>query len=262
MTLERSPRLLAVALIALIIVLFNFHYFPVDRGEKTKQVQDGSQKDADRLMPTATTMARKEMANTGPGFAQAYIQPTPTIFPKPTHTPRVGIYSPEFQRFIEKVADGQDDMIRGVYVSGMLALPVIQQPEGEWAFVSEEQGVVTEFQSAAKNKVIGLLAHNFLSGALFLKLKEGTEVRIVYGNKTVKYYVIEGIFRYQKLTPNNPQSDLIDLSTGDKVTTEAVFNRYYRGKDHVTFQTCLEASGLSNWGLVFTVAVPEEGYEQ
>ncbi len=255
----RSLKLLTATLIALTLVLFNFHSILIVEGEITKQVADSSQNLVKALLPTAA--ARKVMADTGPGMAQAYFQPTPTLFPTPTLASRVSIYSPDFQRFINKVANGQKGVIRGVYVSGVFALPVIQQPEGEWAFVSEELGVVTEFQSAARNGVTGLLAHNFLSGALFDKLKQGKEVRIVFGNKEIKYYIIDGIYRYQKLNPNSSQSDLIDLSTGKKLTTEEVFNRFYRGKDHVTFQTCLEADGLSNWGLVFSVAIPAEEYK-
>ncbi len=256
----RSPKLLAVTMIALILALFNFHSIRVEEGESTKQVDVGSRNAIKPLLPAVTTAARKIMANTGPGIAQAYVQPTPTLFSPPTAAPRERVYSPEFQRFIDKVANGEEGVIRGVYVPGIFALPVIRQPEGEWAFVSDELGVVTEFQSAAKNGVTGLLAHNFLSGALYNQLRVGVEVRLVYGNKAVKYYVVEGIYRFQKLTPNSSQSDLFDLSTRRRVTTEEVFNRFYRGKDHVTFQTCLESEGLSNWGLVFTVAIPAEEY--
>jgi hypothetical protein len=143
-------------------------------------------------------------------------------------------------------------------VAGIFALPVVQQPEGEWSFVSQEHGIVTEFQSAARNGVTGLLAHNYLAGALFYKLKVGNEVRVVYGDREIKRYRVAGIYRYQKFTPSSPQSELVNLDTNERVTTEDVFNRFYRGEHKVIFQTCLESQGLSNWGLAFTVAVPIE----
>jgi hypothetical protein len=186
----------------------------------------------------------------------------PILYAWPTATSRSAAYSLAFQQFIDKVADGSRGVVRGVFVVDTLALLVIQQPEGKWSYVSEELGVVTEFQSAARNGVLGLLAHNYLSGDLFYDIKLGQEVRIVHGDKTVDFYQVDGIYQFQKLTPSSSQSELIDLQTGEKVTTEQVFSRFYRGKHHVTFQTCLEADGLSNWGLTFIVAIPLGGFAE
>ncbi len=254
----RLPILLVAALIAVTSVLFNDQSNRAKVKEPSQKMDAAGQDQGSVRRPLATTMAKKAMANTGPDLTLEYVQPTQTIRPTPTVAIWGNLYSPAFIRFIDKVADGQKGVIKGVYVAGIFALPVVQQPEGEWAFVSEESGIVTEFQSAARNGVTGLLAHNYLSGALFYKLKVGKEVRIVYGDKEIKRYQIVGIYRFQKLTPGSPQSELIDLDTNEQVTTEDVFNRFYRGGHKVTFQTCLEAHGHSNWGLTFTVAMPIE----
>jgi hypothetical protein len=257
----RLPSLFAATFLALIVVLFNYQSNHVEVGETNNTMEPVGQDRTAGLSPTATAEAKKVMANTGPVWSLAYGQPTQVVLPTPTAVSRGNIYSPAFKRFIDKVVDGQKGVVKGVYVPGILALPVIQQPKGEWAFVSEDLGYVTEFQSAARNGVTGLLAHNYLSGELFSKLVVGKEVRIVYGDETVKRYKIEGIYRFQKLTPSSPQSELIDLETNERVTTEYVFNRFYRGKHKVTFQTCLESAGLSNWGLTFTVALPIDEVE-
>lgn len=171
----------------------------------------------------------------------------------PTSMPRI---SPEFARFIGQVADGQAKVVRGVYVAGSLALHVVQQPAKDWTYVSEELGNATEFQNAADNGVIGLLAHNYLSGRLFYNLKSGDQIGVVYGDGSVKYYRISGSFQYQKLEPDDLSSKLVDLTTGITVTSGQVFGKFYSGGDHVTLQTCLERNGISTWGLYFVVAQP------
>lgn len=162
--------------------------------------------------------------------------------------------SPHFEKFINQVKNGVPDQVRGVYVANSFALPVIQQPEDEPAFVSENLGEVTQFRSAAENGITGLLAHNYLSGQEFYELDLGEDVNIVYGNGMYRRYRVTEIRRFQKLTPNSLHSDFIDLESGKKETTAQVFNRFYNGKHKVTFQTCLENEGLSNWGLIFIVA--------
>jgi hypothetical protein len=163
---------------------------------------------------------------------------------------------PGLRRFIAKVTNGEPETIRGVYVADVLALPVIQQPDGDAAYVSEEDGVVTQFQSAAHYQVTGLLAHNYLAGELFDGLEPGQTVFIVMGNGDTRRYRVTGVFRYQKLSPNSLRSRLIDLETNQSLSTAEVFGRFYKGEHKVTFQTCLEGEGLLNWGLVFIVAEP------
>jgi hypothetical protein len=161
-----------------------------------------------------------------------------------------------FHSFIESVMNGDAEMVRGVYVPGILALPVVQQPEQNATYVSPEMGTTTEFRKAAENDVIGLLAHNFLSGALFFGLEKGQEVRIIYGDGTYDRYKISQLNEYQKTNPNGIKSDYIDLISGKRLSTSQVFAKFYRGGKHVTFQTCLESDGMLNWGLLFVTAYP------
>lgn len=164
--------------------------------------------------------------------------------------------SPQLREFAAEVENGDGKTVRGMFVEGTLALPVIQQPARNSAFVSSEWGLLTEFTSAHKNGVTGLLAHNFLSGGQFYSLDMGQEIWIVYGDGTLRRYRVQSIDQYQKLNPASLQSDLVQLSTGKKVSTSQVFNQFYKGEHRLTLQTCLEKDGISNWGLTFWTAVP------
>jgi hypothetical protein len=162
----------------------------------------------------------------------------------------------DFHDFVTQVSNGQKDVIRAVYVPGIFALPIIQQPENNPIFVSNKHDRVTQFQSAARYGVTGLLAHNYLAGSLFYKLAPGHEVLIVYGDGSIQRYQVVSIHYYQKLKPTNLYSNLIDLSTGQELSTAEVFRRFYRGEHRVTFQTCLGRNGRLDWGFLFVVAVP------
>jgi len=163
---------------------------------------------------------------------------------------------PDFDRFVKSVVDGQAGVVRGVYVPGVLALPVQQQPAGKPGYVSSKESVATQFQRAADFGVTGLLAHNYLAGRSFFNLANGQEVRVVYGDGVVKVYWVAAMYRYQALQPDSPTSDFVDLDTKGALSAKNLFDKvYYRG-DHVTFQTCIKKDGLSTWGRLFIVATP------
>ncbi len=61
----------------------------------------------------------------------------------------------DFPGFVMGVQDGQAGILRGVYVPGTLALPVVQQPTGWPGYVAETAGVVTQFGMAAELGNIG-----------------------------------------------------------------------------------------------------------
>jgi hypothetical protein len=111
---------------------------------------------------------------------------------------------------------------------------------------------------AAWYGVTGLLAHNYAAGRLFANLELGDGVSVVYGDGQLRQYRISAILRYQAVQPNSPTSDFIDLATGAKVSAADVFLRVYTGGEHVTFQTCIEAGGLGNWGRLFVMAEPAD----
>ncbi len=163
---------------------------------------------------------------------------------------------PSLNKFVARVENGQNNTVRGVYIPGFFALPVVQQPGGNTGFVSGKPETVTQFQLAARYNVLGFLAHNYLSGKEFFRLIEGLQVVVVKGDGSFDRYRISAIDEYQKVTPGSNWSHYIDLETGERLTTYQVFGQYYQGANHLTFQTCLARDGIETWGLRFIVAEP------
>jgi hypothetical protein len=164
---------------------------------------------------------------------------------------------PGFTDFSKTVQNGEADVVRGVYVSDVLALPVVQQPADNFGYVSARISEATQFSMAAKFGNVGLLAHNNLSGSSFSQLVVGQEVRLIYGNGRVEYFVIAEILQYQALQPTNPRSTFRNLAADETISADQLFQRVYAGTRHVTFQTCIEASGNLSWGRLFVVATPK-----
>lgn len=163
---------------------------------------------------------------------------------------------PTFEKFVSAVTNGKAGVVTGVYVPGVLALRVKQQPAGNAAYVSAAAGVATQFQMAADLGVTGLLAHNYAAGKSYFNLAVNNEVYVVYGDGSIKKYIVSGIYQYQALDPKNPYGDLVDLSTGAQMPVADVFNAVYGGDEHVTFQTCINKDGNASWGRIFIVASP------
>lgn len=165
--------------------------------------------------------------------------------------------SKEFREFSNTFERGGTDTLRGVYVSDILALPVVQQPPENSNYVSNRDGTATQFATASQYGNIGLLAHNYLAGSTFSKLAIGQEVRLLFDDGHSEYFVISEILRYKALDPSNPYGTFQDLTDpGEILSAGEIFNRVYAGKRHVTFQTCIAANGLSSWGRLFVVAIP------
>jgi hypothetical protein len=197
-------------------------------------------------------------------------EPHPTQEPVPTASPEPAVQEPAVQEldapepavdeafieFIYQVVNGQPGLLTGVYVEDVLALPIIQQPERNYMFVSEEWGVITQFQSATRRGVTGLLAHNYLSGDLFFGLQIGHPVRLVYGDGTIREYIVEDIQSYEKLDKRSNNSDYLNVATGERLTTQQLFAIMYSGEDKVTFQTCIKQGSDWSWGRIFITAKP------
>lgn len=167
---------------------------------------------------------------------------------------------PGFSDFSQAVHNGKADTLGGVYVQNVLALPVVQQPAGNSGYVSNNDAQLTQFGMAAQYGNVGLLAHNYLSGKLFSQLVVGQEVRLVYGDGTVEYFIVKEILQYQAMQPNSQWSSFRDLKDDTVLTAEQMFKRVYAGNRHVTFQTCIYAEGISSWGRLFVVAVPKTDF--
>ena len=65
-----------------------------------------------------------------------------------------------------------------VKIGKKLKFQVVEQPAGRKTFVSEEKDTLTAFKAPAKQGIYGFLAHNFLAGKHFLKLKPGSLIEI------------------------------------------------------------------------------------
>jgi hypothetical protein len=169
---------------------------------------------------------------------------------------------PTFNDFSKSVQNGQKDVLRGVYVDKVLALPIIQQPSGNAGYVSSNDGEATQFGMASQYGNVGLLAHNQLSGKSFSNLTAGQEVRLVYGDGHIEYFVIKEVLKYQALQPNSPYSSFKNLNKDETLTAEQMFKRIYFGDRHLAFQTCIEADGNLSWGRLFVIAVPKEDHSK
>jgi hypothetical protein len=167
---------------------------------------------------------------------------------------------PDFTVFSQTVQNGKADSLRGVYVPNVMALPVVQQPSGNAGYVSSNDGQATQFAMASQFGNVGLLAHNYLSGKSFSQIAVGQEVRLVYGDGRVEYFIVTEILQYQALQPNSPWSSFRRLNDDTTLNAEQMFKRVYTGDRHVTFQTCIQAEGISSWGRLFVVAVPKTDF--
>lgn len=163
---------------------------------------------------------------------------------------------PTLEDFANSLKNGQAGQVVGLYVPQVLALQVVQQPAADPSYVSQEANVVTQFGLAAQYGTTGLLAHNYLSGALFFNLSSGEEVDIVYGDGAVRGYSILAIGRFQALNPSDPASSFIDLDDASQLSSTDLFYRMYGREDRVVLQTCIEANGDPSWGRLFVIAIP------
>jgi len=165
---------------------------------------------------------------------------------------------PNFADFSQIVQNGQKEVLRGVYVDSVLALPIVQQPEGKAIYISNNDGEVTQFGMASQYGNVGLLAHNHKAGKSFARLTVGQEVQLIYGDGRVETFVIKTVLKFQAMQPTNPYSSFKNLDKDEILTATEMFNRVYEGYYHLTFQTCIAADGKWSWGRLFVIAIPKE----
>ena len=164
---------------------------------------------------------------------------------------------PGFADFSRLVQNGDPTVLRGVYVSDVLALPVVQQPADHPYYVSNRDGEATQFGLASQYGNIGLLAHNTLSGKIFSQLSIGQLVRLVYGDGRVEDFAIAKILRYSASTPDSVSSSFHNLDWNETLSSGEMFNRAYVGERRLVFQTCIKADGNVSWGRLFIIALPK-----
>ena len=178
--------------------------------------------------------------------------PTSTVTPLPTPTP---VPAPFLDTFIANLENGNAWQVVGVYVDGVMALRVVQQPSSNAAYVSTLPNTATYF--AMVNQMTGntgLLAHNYLAGTHFFDLQPGQVAVIIYGDGSTEEYMVSNQQEFQALSPNSPTSNFVDLSTGETLTSTDLFYRVFGGGSRTTFQTCIAQGNEMSWGRLFVIA--------
>jgi hypothetical protein len=172
--------------------------------------------------------------------------------------PLTSIVAPELESFINSVVNHRAGQVVGVYVPGVFALPIQQQPAGNHSFITPFDGAITQYGPPLAHGTISLLAHNYLSGRVFFNLKIGQQVTLVFGDGSLDRYQITTIDNYQALSPTDPYSDFINQNdaSGAVQSFQQVYDRYYKVDGQLVFQTCVEKFGDLSWGRVFIVAQP------
>lgn len=165
---------------------------------------------------------------------------------------------PTPQQFAQQVLGEDQNSITGLYLSGVAALPVLQQPSNNAGFVSEEPDKVTQFGMASQYGSTGILAHNYLAGQYFFQLQPNQIILLTYGDGSVAYYRISQVLQYQAISPFDPYTNFVDLQTNETVDVVSVFNTVYAHEDRLVLQTCIDANGNSSWGRLFVIAEPYE----
>lgn len=165
---------------------------------------------------------------------------------------------PELEEFQHQVSVGPADLLTGVFVPGLLAQPVVQQPANSPEFVSPDSNVITEFSLPDRHGTTGLLAHNYLSGRKFFSMKPGQDVLLIYGDGRIETYRVDRVVHYQALTPSDPYSQFVGVNdpTRTVLSSAELFDQIYTNPGEVIFQTCIEAFGDASWGRMFVTAVP------
>ena len=178
---------------------------------------------------------------------------TPT--PLPTLTP---LPPPFFDTFVAALTNGNATQVVGVFVDGVMALKVVQQPPNDPAYVSQLREIATYFtmvmQYTGNN---GLLAHNYLAGLYYFDLLPGQVVVLIYGDGRTEEYIVSHGEEYQALSPNSPTSSFVDLVSGETLSTMDLFYRVYGGASRTTFQTCIAQGSEDSWGRLFVIATQE-----
>jgi hypothetical protein len=193
--------------------------------------------------------------------AEAPVEPPVFVEPESGVRPDTSAAIPvtaDLEAFAASVKNNQASQVVGVYADGVFSLPVREQPGGDESYVSSENNTVTRYNTPERYGVIALLAHNYLSGRAFFKLRQNQEIVIVYGDGRLARFRISSIQNFQAISPNDVRSDFRDLNipNGGLLTYSQLFSRVYTNSGTLVFQTCIEVNGEYSWGRMFIIANP------
>lgn len=181
----------------------------------------------------------------------------PTTGAAPVAEVKGAIAIEPLEDFVKTVENGDRNVVVGVYVPGVLALPVGQQPQGNAGFVTREPEHATQFGMASQYGTVGILAHNDLAGAEFSNIQPDEYAIVIYGDGRLEYYYINQIQKYQALSPTSTFSDFVNLDgSNERLSASQLFTRIYGTSSRLVFQTCIEANGDASWGRMFIIAEP------
>ncbi len=181
--------------------------------------------------------------------------PVYTSTPLPTLTP---LPPPFLDTFVAALNNGNASQVVGVFVDGVMALKVVQQPANDPAYVSQLREIATYFTMVMQyTGNTGLLAHNYLAGLYYFDLMPGQVVVLIYGDGRTEEYIVSHGEEYQALSPNSPTSSFVDLVSGETLNTMDLFYRVYGGASRTTFQTCIAQGSEDSWGRLFVIALQE-----
>jgi hypothetical protein len=210
------------------------------------------------LPVSVTALGTAEMIQASAFFPAGVRSGSLPVIDQPTHgNPEETILGyPGLTEFAARVLNGQADQLVGVFVPGVMSLPIRQQPVGQPDYVDREQNIVTQFSLPSKYGSTGLLAHNYLSGNYFFHLKASDNVVLVYGDGRLEHYRISTIKSFQALKPNSPFSEFVDLANpnGGVISSADLFNQVYTTSHQLVFQTCIDNYGEPSWGRMFVIA--------
>lgn len=159
------------------------------------------------------------------------------------------------EEFVTIMETTDSTKLVGLFVHDIMAVRVVQQ--SSISHVSSIANTVTRFTQADRFGSIGLLAHNYLSGAHFYKLDIGTVIHLVYGDGSSKEYQVTAIHQYQALSPDDPFSKFVNLDEPEnQISSSKVLNEMYGTSGSLVLQTCINKDGDLNWGRHFIIASP------
>jgi hypothetical protein len=146
----------------------------------------------------------------------------------------------KFNGFVVSVINGDADTLRGIYVPDAFAWPVVQQTKGASEVVLGD--VVTQF-GWTYDKVIAVLGEAKENpGKSFMMLDVGSTVTLVYGDGRPVVYEITEVYSYQTDDATNPYASFGGM------TTENVFDKFYRDPDGGEDKLILQSCKLTSWG--------------
>jgi hypothetical protein len=159
--------------------------------------------------------------------------------------------------FLESLELTGQMQIVGVYVPGLFAVQVLQQPAQQFNYVSNLPNIVTQFKLASDYGSYGFLAHSYLAGVDFFDIEVGQSVILIDGIGMIRSYIVSDLIGFQAFSPQNPYSHFRSLgSPWKEFSAEDLFYLIYAEENRVIFQTCISLDSQPNWGRFFVIAVP------